>query len=193
MSLSRNPRDECDREGSGPHSGSLLWAKGVQLRSSQRSFQISIRRVFYKYSRYAVSSTNCFCRLFFGSMSNAFRRGLSGLMTGRKFTIRQAMSCCRLHSRRCRYRSTWNLASPNQSALCRAARTSTSLEVPSLCSHAGWNDSHSAVYGGGTACSIGWIVLNVIFLYQLTNEAPFDVLRKSITGLTQDRRLQLLL
>src|ERR1700687_3729780 len=41
---------------------------------------------------------------------------------------------------------------------------------------------------------IGWIVLNVIFLYQLTNERGlFDVLRQSITGLTQDRRLQLLL
>src|SRR6267378_8128485 len=41
---------------------------------------------------------------------------------------------------------------------------------------------------------IGWIILNVIFLYQLTNERGlFDVLRESITGLTQDRRLQLLL
>ena len=41
---------------------------------------------------------------------------------------------------------------------------------------------------------IGWIILNVIFLYQLTNERGlFDVLRRSITGLTQDRRLQLLL
>jgi lactate permease len=53
----------------------------------------------------------------------------------------------------------------------------------------------SAVYGGGYGLfPIGWIVLNVIFLYQLTNERGlFDVLRKSITGLTQDRRLQLLL
>ena len=41
---------------------------------------------------------------------------------------------------------------------------------------------------------IGWIILNVIFLYQLTNEKGlFDILRESITGLTQDRRLQLLL
>lgn len=41
---------------------------------------------------------------------------------------------------------------------------------------------------------IGWIILNVIFLYQLTNERGlFDILRKSITGITQDRRLQLLL
>jgi lactate permease len=41
---------------------------------------------------------------------------------------------------------------------------------------------------------IGWIILNVIFLYQLTNERGlFDVLRQSITGLTRDRRLQLLL
>jgi len=37
-------------------------------------------------------------------------------------------------------------------------------------------------------------VLNVIFLYQLTNECGlFERLRHSITGLTQDRRLQLLL
>jgi len=53
----------------------------------------------------------------------------------------------------------------------------------------------SAVYGSTYGLfPIGWIVLNVIFLYQLTNERGlFDVLRKSITGLTQDRRLQLLL
>ena len=41
---------------------------------------------------------------------------------------------------------------------------------------------------------IGWIILNVIFLYQLTKERGlFDILRLSITGLTQDARLQLLL
>jgi lactate permease len=41
---------------------------------------------------------------------------------------------------------------------------------------------------------IGWIILNVIFLYQLTKERGlFDTLRESITGLTEDRRLQLLL
>ncbi|MGZ8844261.1 MAG: L-lactate permease, partial [Pyrinomonadaceae bacterium] len=41
---------------------------------------------------------------------------------------------------------------------------------------------------------IGWIVLNVIFLYQLTNECGlFEKLRHSITGLTEDKRLQLLL
>ncbi len=53
----------------------------------------------------------------------------------------------------------------------------------------------SAVYGAGYGLfPIGWIVLNVIFLYQLTNERGyFDILRHSITGLTQDRRLQLLL
>ena len=38
---------------------------------------------------------------------------------------------------------------------------------------------------------IGWIVLNVIFMYQLTNEVGlFEVLHKSITGITPDRRLQ---
>jgi lactate permease len=41
---------------------------------------------------------------------------------------------------------------------------------------------------------IGWIILNVIFLYQLTCEAGlFTVMRESLTGITQDRRLQLLL
>src|SRR3989441_11738041 len=50
---------------------------------------------------------------------------------------------------------------------------------------------HGAAYG---LFPIGWIILNVIFLYQLTNERGlFDILRRSITGLTQDRRLQLLL
>ena len=41
---------------------------------------------------------------------------------------------------------------------------------------------------------IGWIVLNVIFMYQLTTDTGlFEVLQKSITGITNDRRLQLLL
>src|SRR5438128_2215250 len=50
---------------------------------------------------------------------------------------------------------------------------------------------YGAAYG---LFPIGWIVLNVIFLYQLTNECGlFERLRHSITGLTEDRRLQLLL
>jgi lactate permease len=41
---------------------------------------------------------------------------------------------------------------------------------------------------------IGWIILNVIFLYQLTErKGYFKVLQESITGITLDRRLQLLL
>jgi lactate permease len=41
---------------------------------------------------------------------------------------------------------------------------------------------------------IGWIILNVIFLYRLTVEKGwFDVLQRSIGGITPDRRLQLLL
>jgi len=41
---------------------------------------------------------------------------------------------------------------------------------------------------------IGWIVLNVIFLYQLTERRGlFAILRESITTVTRDRRLQLLL
>lgn len=53
----------------------------------------------------------------------------------------------------------------------------------------------SAAYGGAYGLfPIGWIVLNVIFLYQLTTERGlFDVLRHSITGITEDARLQLLL
>ena len=51
--------------------------------------------------------------------------------------------------------------------------------------------AYGAAYG---LFPIGWIVLNVIFLYQLTNESGlFEQLRHSITGLTEDRRLQLLL
>ncbi len=55
--------------------------------------------------------------------------------------------------------------------------------------------SASAVYGAAYGLfPIGWIVFNVIFLYQLTNECGlFERLRHSITGLTEDRRLQLLL
>jgi lactate permease len=41
---------------------------------------------------------------------------------------------------------------------------------------------------------IGWIVLNVIFLYQLTVEnGSFGVLQENIASLTPDRRLQLVL
>src|SRR5271169_5929781 len=53
----------------------------------------------------------------------------------------------------------------------------------------------TAVLGAGYGLfPIGWIVLNVIFMYQLTVECGrFDVLKHSLTGITQDRRLQLLL
>ena len=41
---------------------------------------------------------------------------------------------------------------------------------------------------------IGWIVLNVIFLYRLTVEkGVFVTLQQTIGGVTADRRLQLLL
>jgi lactate permease len=41
---------------------------------------------------------------------------------------------------------------------------------------------------------IGWIILNVIFMYQLTEQrGQFAILRESIAGLTGDRRLQVLL
>ena len=51
--------------------------------------------------------------------------------------------------------------------------------------------AYGAAYG---LLPIGWIVLNVIFLYQLTSEAGlFATLRHSITAVTRDTRLQLLL
>ena len=41
---------------------------------------------------------------------------------------------------------------------------------------------------------IGWIVLNVIFLYQVTVSCgKFELLKRAIGGVTEDRRLQLLL
>lgn len=47
-----------------------------------------------------------------------------------------------------------------------------------------------ALYG---LLPIGWIILNVIFLYRMTKAAGlFDVLQESIASITDDRRLQLL-
>src|SRR5215217_3179186 len=53
----------------------------------------------------------------------------------------------------------------------------------------------AAVYGAAYGMlPIGWIILNVIFLYQLTNEkGEFTILQDSIASITRDRRLQLLL
>src|SRR3974390_1893789 len=53
----------------------------------------------------------------------------------------------------------------------------------------------TAVYGSLYGLfPIGWIVLNVIFMYQLTVDCGrFEGLKHSLTGVTQDRRLQLLL
>jgi len=50
---------------------------------------------------------------------------------------------------------------------------------------------NGAAYG---LLPIGWIILNVIFLYQLTlQKGHFKVLQTSIANVTEDRRLQLLL
>jgi lactate permease len=53
----------------------------------------------------------------------------------------------------------------------------------------------SALYGAAYGIlPIGWIILNVIFLYQLTLEkGHFKTLQNSIATVTEDRRLQLLL
>ncbi len=55
---------------------------------------------------------------------------------------------------------------------------------------AGMSAAYGAAYG---LLPIGWLVLNIIFLYQLTNEkGEFEVLQRSISTLSDDRRLQLL-
>ncbi len=53
----------------------------------------------------------------------------------------------------------------------------------------------TAVLGAGYGLlPIGWIILNVIFMYQLTCDAGlFKIMQESLTSVTQDRRLQLLL
>lgn len=55
--------------------------------------------------------------------------------------------------------------------------------------------SRAAILGMVTGFfPIGWIILNVIFLYRLTVEKGwFSVLQQSVAGITADRRLQLLL
>ena len=56
---------------------------------------------------------------------------------------------------------------------------------------AGKTAAFGAAYG---LLPIGWIVLNIIFLYHLTEQrGQFKILQESITGITNDRRLQLLL
>jgi lactate permease len=53
----------------------------------------------------------------------------------------------------------------------------------------------AAVYGGLTGLlPIGWIVLNIIFLQQLAEQnGSFKILQDSLSAITEDRRLQLLL
>ena len=55
--------------------------------------------------------------------------------------------------------------------------------------------ARAAVYGAGYGFfPIGWIIINVIFLYDMNcASGRFNVLQKSLMGITQDRRLQLLL
>src|SRR5208282_3630264 len=54
---------------------------------------------------------------------------------------------------------------------------------------------NAALLGGLTGLlPIGWIVLNIIFLHQLTEQnGSFRILQDSVAGITPDRRLQLLL
>ena len=55
--------------------------------------------------------------------------------------------------------------------------------------------SRAAAFGAAYGLMpIGWIVLNVIFLYRLTERrGQFRILQDSIAAITPDRRLQLLL
>src|SRR5437667_3063080 len=55
--------------------------------------------------------------------------------------------------------------------------------------------ARSALFGAAFGLfPIGWIILNVIFLYRLTRDrGVFEALQRAITGITTDRRLQLLL
>ena len=58
-------------------------------------------------------------------------------------------------------------------------------------SMAGMSAVNGALFG---LLPIGWIVLNIIFLYQLTKDKGyFQILQDSIANITDDRRLQLLL
>ena len=54
--------------------------------------------------------------------------------------------------------------------------------------------ARAAAYGAAFGLlPIGWIILNVIFLYRLTNEnGEFAILQRSIRNISDDRRLQLL-
>jgi lactate permease len=54
---------------------------------------------------------------------------------------------------------------------------------------------NAALLGGLTGLlPIGWIVLNIIFLQQLSEQSGgFKILQDSLSGITEDRRLQLLL
>jgi lactate permease len=53
----------------------------------------------------------------------------------------------------------------------------------------------TAVYGAAFGLfPIGWIILNLIFLYQLTvDRGLFSLLRDSLAGITRDRRIQVIL
>jgi lactate permease len=55
--------------------------------------------------------------------------------------------------------------------------------------------SATAVYGAGFGLfPIGWIILNLIFLYQLTvDRGLFSLLRDSLAGITPDPRIQVIL
>jgi lactate permease len=55
--------------------------------------------------------------------------------------------------------------------------------------------ANAAFFGGLTGLlPIGWIVLNIIFLQQLAEQnGSFKILQDSLSGITEDRRLQLLL
>jgi lactate permease len=75
--------------------------------------------------------------------------------------------------------------------------TPTEVADPAGPGRAGWAGTLLAAAGFGAAFGllpIGWIVLNAVFLYALTVETgAFDVVKRSILSLSDDRRVQALL
>ena len=117
---------------------------------------------------------------------------------GRKTTTRPDAGGCR----RCWPRCLWSCCSDRWRLLHMKAHYSALLGLATslICSISIFGmpaslAAKTALLGAGYGLlPIGWIILNVIFMYQLTCEAGlFKVLQESLTGITQDRRLQLLL
>lgn len=82
-------------------------------------------------------------------------------------------------------------------ALLAAILVFTPIEASAMGGTAAWAASMLAAAGNGAAFGlfpIGWIVLAAIFLYSLTVETgQFEIVKHSVTALSDDRRIQALL